>query len=101
MDKVEIINKAIRNKKLISFWYDGGLRIVEPFLTGIHYTTGNISLRAWWVKGFSKSNKVNPNWRLFTIENMIQVQILDESFLGRRQYYNPRDTQMSRILERV
>ncbi len=98
MDNLEIINKAIRERKIITFIYESELRGVEPFLTGAHIDTSNDSLRAWWTFGYTKSNNT-PNWRLYTIDQMIDIQITENIFDTNRIYYNPSDKHMSKIYE--
>jgi hypothetical protein len=100
MTNLETINKAIFEKKVIKFYYDGELRGVEPFLTGVHKDTGNDSLRAWWTFGYTKSNN-RPNWRLYTVNLISNIKVMDEIFDGDRIYYNPTDKDMSTIYECV
>ena len=100
MTNLELINQAISEKKIITFIYDGELRGVEPFLTGKHKDTGKLSLRAWWLYGYTKSS--NPtNWRLYTIELMSNIAITNDGFIGQRPYYNPNDKDMSNVYNRV
>ena len=62
----DIIADAIENRWVIQFIYEGQLRIVEPFVLGLHKDTGNLVLRSYRVGGYSKSKK-SPPWRLFKI----------------------------------
>ncbi len=100
MDNLLVINKAISSKKIISFFYDDSLRIVEPFLTGKHRDTGRDTLRAWFLSGTSKSRNPIP-WRMYTIDKMSNIQILDGSFSGIREDYDPNDDNMSNIYHYV
>jgi len=70
-------------------------RVVEPYLVG-ELTTGNISLSAWHVRGFSASRN-QPAWRLYNFDKMGPVTILDETFTGPRPEYNRDDSRMVRI----
>ena len=48
------ICSAIRDKKIIAFYYDGGLRKIEPHCHGIT-KKGNKVLRAFQISGYSRS----------------------------------------------
>ncbi len=74
----ELICKAIKDRNVISFIYDGYRREVDPFTLGIHKDTGNLSLSAWWVGGYSHSRS-HPHWRLYTVDLMTDVKILSRS----------------------
>lgn len=93
MSNLAIINEAIRSKKIITFFYKGGFRRVEPFLTGKHRDTGNNTLRAWFISGFSKSGEYNT-WKEYTVDKMSNIQILSDTFDGSRTGYDPKDFHM-------
>jgi predicted DNA-binding transcriptional regulator YafY len=93
--KRDTLCEAIAARRLIEFRYDGMVRVVEPYTVGI-LTTGNVALSAWHVRGFSESRAV-PKWRLYTLDKMGSITVLDEVFEGPRRGYNPRDSRMKRI----
>ena len=93
--KRDTLCEAIAARRLVEFRYDGMTRVVEPYTVGI-LTTGNVALSAWHVRGFSESRAV-PKWRLYTLEKMGVITILNEEFEGPRRGYNPRDSRMDRI----
>ena len=93
--KKDTLCEAIATRRLVEFRYDGMTRVVEPYTVGV-LSTGNTALSAWHVRGFSESRHV-PKWRLFTLENMGSVTILEEVFVGPHSGYNPRDSRMKRI----
>lgn len=89
------ICEAIKTKKVISFFYDGGVRIVEPFCYGCN-TKNNDVLCAYQIGGYSSSG--NPDgWKLYIVSNMSDFTITNKSFLGRRDGYNPADKRMINI----
>ncbi|MDW5549924.1 WYL domain-containing protein [Methanosarcina sp.] len=94
---LEIIKQAITNRNIIRFYYDDKQRIVEPYLIG-NTSTGKQSLRAYQIGGYSNS-KI-PAWKIFTVMNMYDVVLTDDSF-SRRPDYNPNDRGMMSILYRV
>ena len=90
--------EAIRTRKVISFTYEGRTRIVEPFTLGVHKDTGNLSLCAYWIGGYSESRR-SPYWRLYTLRHMQNLQVTDQSAARHRLGYNPRDSRMSSIIQ--
>jgi len=89
------ICNAIHNKKIISFVYDGGKRIVEPFCHGIS-SAGNEVLRGFQVGGYSKTG--NPiGWKLFKVSDMSGILITQNVFTGNRPGYNAKDSAMTSI----
>ena len=93
--KRDTLCKAITARRLIEFRYDGMVRVVEPYAVGI-LTTDNVALSAWHVRGFTESRAI-PKWRLYKLDKMGIITILDEVFEGPRRGYNPRDSRMKRI----
>ncbi len=86
---------AINSYKLLEFYYNGYCRVVEPFTFGIS-TKGNDVLSAFQVRGESESDN-RPMWRLFDLEKIENIQILDEKFSGYREGYRKGDSRMNRI----
>jgi len=77
-----IIIAAIKEKKVLSFTYSGYPRVVEPHIFGID--GGAQQLLGYQIRGSSKSGRALPEWRRFSISEMRNLQILNESFPGRR-----------------
>lgn len=90
------ICNAISRKKIIEFYYDGGNRIVEPFCYGIHKDTNNEILRGYQIRGFNSSGNL-PNWRIFDVSKIRNINITVEVFDGKRFDYRPSDSHMSKI----
>lgn len=77
------ITNAIRDNKLIKFYYNGddnnkpGFRVVEPYVLG-YTSAGNLAVRCWLVSGMSGSpygkpgDKLSekPGWRMFRLDRM-------------------------------
>lgn len=92
--KQKIID-AINNRNLLAFMYNGHYRIAEPHTFGVS-GKGNNSLSAYQVHGSSDKGIV-PDWKLFTIEKISGLEILEEVFSGTRPGYRRRDSRMVRI----
>ena len=94
------ICEAIQKRKIIKFDYKGFERIVEPYAFGID-KNGNYKLRAYQIDGFSESGKTE-GWKLFSVENITNISLLDETFEATREGYNPYgDRQIPNIICKV
>lgn len=89
---------AIQNRNVIRFMYDGLERVVHPAAYGTHVTTGGLKLRGYQVAGASTSGPL-PEWRLFSVEKMGQVDVLDETFATVPPGYSPGDQHLNVICE--
>jgi len=95
----DIIIEAIKNRKLLEFYYKNHHRIVEPHTLGIS-SKGNENLSAFQIDGTSESIVV-PDWGLFTIDKIVDLKILNESFLGTRPKYSKGDSRMIEIYKEL
>lgn len=93
------ICSAIRTKRIISLYYDGGFRSFEPYCHG-RTKKGNEVLRAFQISGYSRSGK-QKGWKLLSVSKISNLKILDETFQGNRREYNPKDPAMSSIFCRI
>ena len=90
------IGDAIRQKKLLSFTYDGYARVVEPHTYG-RDKKGELMLRAFQIQGGSKSN--DPfEWKVFCERDMRNVRVLDQHFTTPRPGYRRGDRLFTQIL---
>ena len=92
----EII-KAIKNKSLVEFDYEGESRTVEPHCYGLT-TAGNEAIRAYQVDGYSSSGKMG--WKLYDLSKAEDIKVLDEIFEVRYDYKKG-DKGMSRIYHEI
>lgn len=91
----KMICDAISKREIIQFFYDGGLRIVEPHCHGIS-TAGNEVLRGYQSEGFSESGKP-VEWKLFDVSKISSLSNTGKIFTQNRPYYNPQDKGMKII----
>lgn len=89
-----LIIKAIKERRLIQVYYDGGTRTIEPHCYGVS-KAGKELLRLYQVGGYSSSNSYD--WKLFTVEKMNSIKILNETFDSPRYGYKRNDSVMRRI----
>lgn len=93
----DLICKAIKERIVIQFSYDGHTRIVEPFLLGYLSDTDNFVLSAYRVGGYSRTRS-SPPWRTFIVAEMSSITLTDMVAQSNRRGYNRRDSRMSRIV---
>jgi hypothetical protein len=90
---------AIRDRAIVQFHYNGGLRTVEPHCHGVS-KDGNELLRGYQTEGYSQSG--NPvGWKLFSVSKISSLQQTGEGFSSNRPDYNPNDRAMKSICCRV
>jgi hypothetical protein len=90
-----VICAAIKARAVVQFYYDGGLRTVEPHCHGIS-RAGKEVLRAYQTAGYSKSG--NPvGWKLFEVAKISRLQTLSQTFTKNRPMYNPNDRGMRQV----
>jgi hypothetical protein len=94
------ICSAIDTKKVISFYYRGGIRFVEPFCYGLHKSTGEEVLRGYQVKGFSEFGEPY-GWKIYLMNEISKLVITENNFKGDRKDYNPNDPVIEKIICRI
>lgn len=92
-----IVN-AIRKQNVVEFYYDGGLRTVEPHCYGLT-TKGNEGLRAYQIDGYSSSGKMG--WKMYDLGKASNIEILEDTFSSPRPGYKKGDKGMDRIYEEL
>ncbi|MHA6893347.1 WYL domain-containing protein [Ralstonia pseudosolanacearum] len=91
----QIIEQAIREKRLLSFTYTQLPRIVEPHILG--WQDGRLGILGYQVRG-SSSHGTLPDWRRFYLDDIRNLVLLDERFPGRRPVSGPHSSWDSTIL---
>jgi len=90
-----VICDAIHRRSVITFYYNGGMRTVEPHCYGIS-TAGNDVLRGYQTGGYSESGN-SVGWKMYEVAGMTNIQISGNTFNQNRPGYNPNDKGMSVI----
>jgi hypothetical protein len=86
---------AISKRAVVRFYYEGGIRTVEPHCHGTS-TAGNEALRGFQTGGYSESG--NPvGWKLFDVSKISAWGDAGSTFASNRPGYNPQDRGMSRV----
>ncbi len=94
-----LITKAIENKKLLEFKYQGFYRVVEPHTFGV-FSNGNELLIAFQIDGESKSRRP-PFWSNFQVTEIEDLFIMDDSFLEQRDGYKRGDKRFKAIFSQL
>jgi len=94
------ITQAIQQHKIITFTYKNHHRVVEPYIYGWNKNTGNNLLSAYQIEGSSESGGL-PGWRTFIVTKIKDLVVTDRTFKTPRKDYNPNDSRMSVIFERI
>lgn len=91
----EVLEEAIRLRRVVTFTYDGCFRVVEPFLLGTT-KAGHPALRGFQIGGGSRSGRP-VGWRLFVLGKIGDVTMSQDEFSGVRPGYNTSDEGMRTI----
>lgn len=88
-----LIRKAITEKRLIEFDYNGCHRIAEPHVYGVD--KGVTQLLIFQVRGQSMTGGM-AHWRRVDLKGVTNLVLLDERFPGKRFSANPEHSQWDR-----
>ena len=85
--------QAIREKHVVSFFYDGYQRTVEPHALGID-TQDNEALCAWQLTG---KPGAFPAWRFYLVSKMNGITVQASTFPRPRDGYSKNDERLRNI----
>lgn len=88
----DLLSAAIENRNILRLDYYPGTRIVEPHAYGLS-SQGNPLLRAFQTEGASASNRPFA-WKLFRVDRIADLLVLDSSFCAPRDGYAMNDVAM-------
>lgn len=91
---------AVRERRVITFWYNGLSRTAEPHTYGLHKSTGHEVLSCFQTAGFSNSGEL-PGWRLYLLSEIQSLSITSSIYSRARPGYNPNDSRMQIIFARA
>lgn len=94
---MQLLTQAITNRQTLAFVYDDMLRIVEPHAVG--YTSkGKPVLRGFQPDGDTQRGL---GWKLFSVDKIANLTVLDQTFAGPREGYKMGDKQIARIMAQL
>ena len=88
---------AIEHRRIIRLLYHGKVRVVEPHDHGI--LNGSVQLLAYQVGG--SSSRRLPNWILMKADEIIDLELLDQTFPGGRPTASGKHIQWDTLFIRV
>ena len=95
-----LLCSAIRHRRLVTFYYDGGRRTVEPYRHGTS-EAGHDLLRGYQAAGYSRSG-APQGWKMFRLDELSGLAMTDEVFANIRPEYDPsREEKMATIYCRI
>src|SRR5690349_7268413 len=71
--------RAIEERRIVTFAYDGHPREVLPAVYGRNAHTGKVLVRAYQVGGRTKARPL-PAWGLFDVAKVVGLRITDRRF---------------------
>ena len=86
----ELLCHAIEEERVVTFNYNWRVREGEPYLVGTHKDEEELMVRVFQTGGESISGGL-PDWRLFRLGRISNLELSDESFRPRRSQYEPND----------
>lgn len=95
----DTIIQAIEHQNRLRVVYDGGARLVEPHAVGVS-SAGNEVFRGYQVEGESTSGE-HTAWKLFRLDRIEALEVLDETFLSARDGYTQGDSAMVQIFREL
>src|SRR4051794_737337 len=95
----KLICRAIKERLVLEFDYDGFHRVVQPYCHG-RTSFGRESLRAIQVAGWSRTPSIESG-KLWTVAKMTNVKISGEPFLPDDRHYNAQDSALTTIHCRI
>ena len=88
----ELLVQAIRERRVLTFVYNGHPRTVEPHACGVA-STGEAVLHGYQTAGGSAS-RPPPGWRTFSIAEIRDLALAAPSFPGARDGYSPNEMRL-------
>jgi predicted DNA-binding transcriptional regulator YafY len=89
-----LLTAAIEGRRLVSIWYDPGVRVIEPHVLG-YGSDGQVLLRAFQVAGASASGQP-VHWKLFRLDRIRDAKLNGRVFRKPRPEYERDDGAMTR-----
>jgi predicted DNA-binding transcriptional regulator YafY len=90
-----LVCQAIRERRVLRFYYDGGTRDVEPHCHGFS-KDGNELLKGYQASGFSQSGE-RFGWKTFRLDLVRALIVSDAAFPGARPGYDPNDARIFEV----
>lgn len=90
-----LICRAIHERRVLRFYYDGGIRDVEPHCHGCSKDDNDL-LRGYQIGGYSSSGEP-VGWKMFRLDRLSGLVVTETTFHGARPEYDPHDNRMATV----
>jgi predicted DNA-binding transcriptional regulator YafY len=90
-----LICRAIRERRLLRFSYEGGDREIEPYCHGFSREAQEL-LRGYQIAGASRSGE-STGWKTFRVDRMSAVAVCFTTFPPDRTGYGQSDNHMATL----
>ena len=87
--------QAIRECRVVRFFYEGGVRDVEPHCHGCSKDSNDL-LRGYQIGGYSSSGDPVA-WKMFRLDRLSGLSITEKTFSGPRPEFDRHDDAMATI----
>lgn len=107
MDTLELLTKAIKLQKPITFEYDvekkvKGKRYGNPYAVFLHPTTDNVMAHIFQTDGVSDTKDEIPDWRSPLLSHIKNIEILeDQDCFVIDESYKPNSSMYARVIAKV
>lgn len=96
--EIPVVANALKDKRCLSFLYDGETRLVEPHALGRN-SAGDLILRGFQIAG--GSGTASLGWKLFKLDKAEELAVSDFTSIAPRPGYKPGDRAMATILVEI
>lgn len=90
-----LVCRAIHERRVVRFCYDGGIRDVEPHCHGCSKEHNDL-LRGCQIGRYSSSGE-SVGWKMFRLDRMSGLGMTETTFGGPRPEYDPNDNKMTMV----
>jgi len=87
---------AISSRRLVEFYYRGGVRLVEPFCLGEIGPGDEGTLLCYQVSGYTRFGEP-VGWKLYRFSEISKLEVVNENFTGTRPGYDPGNLEMTTV----
>jgi predicted DNA-binding transcriptional regulator YafY len=89
------ICRAIRERRVLRFNYEGGAREIEPYCHGFSRESQEL-VRGYQIAGVSRSGEP-VGWKTFRVDRMADVAVTFATFPAERDGYDPAENRMATV----
>ena len=89
------ISRAIRERRVLRFTYEGGSREIEPYCHGLSRDSQEL-VRGYQIAGASRSGQPT-GWKTFRVDRMSAIAVAFTTFPAGRDSYDATENRMATV----